>query len=113
MLALEQSGLELVGRADELARLRAALARVERGSAAAVFVAGEAGAGKTRLLRELERHAAVRGLPVVRGECTSFAGAPPYAPVVAAVRGLARDLGPAAVDALHGPARRVLARILP
>jgi predicted ATPase len=50
---------------------------------------------------------------VVRAGCTAFAGAPPYAPVVAAVRGLARDLGPAALDALRGPARPVLARLLP
>jgi predicted ATPase len=110
VLATVESGPELVGRTHELARLGAALARAERGSAAAVFVAGEAGVGKTRLLRELERHAAGRGVCVVRGGCTAFGGAPPYAPVVAAVRGLARELG---LDALRGPARPVLARLLP
>jgi predicted ATPase len=104
---------ELVGRADELARLGAALARAQRGTAAAVFVAGEAGVGKTRLLRELEGRAQEGALRVVRGACTAFAGGPPYAPVIDALRGLARDLGPAAFDELVGPARPVLARLLP
>ncbi len=104
---------ELVGRADQLARLRAALARAQRGAAAAVFVAGEAGVGKTRLVRELERCAEERELRVVRGECTAFAGGPPYAPVIEGLRGLAQDLGPAAFDELVGAARPVLARLLP
>jgi hypothetical protein len=58
-----------VGRAGELERLEAALARAERGAAAAVFVGGESGVGKTRLLRELERLAAARGARVLRGDC--------------------------------------------
>jgi predicted ATPase len=111
--AVAEASAELVGRADELARLGAALARAQRGSAAAVFVAGEAGVGKTRLLRGLEGRAEDRALRVVRGECTAFAGGPPYAPVIEALRGLARDLGPAAFDELVGAARPVLARLLP
>jgi predicted ATPase len=61
-----------VGRAGELERLEAALARAERGAAAAVFVGGESGVGKTRLLRELERLAAARGARVLRGDCLAF-----------------------------------------
>ena len=83
------------------------------GAAAAVFVAGEAGVGKTRLLGELERRAQEGGLHVVRGECTAFAGGPPHAAVVEALRQLARNLGPAAFDELVGAARPTLARILP
>jgi predicted ATPase len=103
----------LVGRGDELARLYAALARAQRGSAAAVFVAGEAGVGKTRLLCEVERGAQERGVRVARGECTAFPGGAPYAPVVGALRALAQGLGPAAFDELVGAARPTLARILP
>ncbi|HEX6697799.1 MAG TPA: AAA family ATPase [Solirubrobacteraceae bacterium] len=113
MDAVAGSSAALVGRADELARLEAALARAQRGSAAAVFVAGEAGVGKTRLLCEVERRAREHGLRAVRGECTAFPGGAPYAPVVDALRTLARDLGPAAFDELVGAARPALARILP
>ena len=66
------SSPEFVGRAAELARLEAALERAERGSAAAAFVAGESGVGKTRLLRELERRAVERGARVLRGDCVAF-----------------------------------------
>jgi MoxR-like ATPase len=43
----------LVGRAPELAALREALATASDGTPGAVLVAGEAGVGKTRLVREL------------------------------------------------------------
>jgi DNA-binding CsgD family transcriptional regulator len=108
------SSPEFVGRATELECLRAALGRAERGTAAAVFVAGESGVGKTRLLRELERDAAVRGARVVRGDCAAFgAGELAYAPIAAALRGLARELEPAAFEELVGPPDGDLARLLP
>ena len=47
------SSPEFVGRTAELAVLEAALARAAHGAASAVFVCGESGIGKTRLLREL------------------------------------------------------------
>jgi DNA-binding CsgD family transcriptional regulator len=108
------SSPQFVGRAAELALLEAALARAADGSASAAFVSGESGVGKTRLLRELERVAVERGGRVVRGDCPAFgAGELAYAPIAAALRALARDLDPAAFDALLGPARDGLAPLLP
>ena len=108
------SSPEFVGRAAELARLEAALERAERGSAAAAFVAGESGVGKTRLLRELERRAVERGTRVLRGDCVAFgAGELAYAPLAAALRRLARELDPAVLDELLGGARDELARLAP
>jgi predicted ATPase/DNA-binding CsgD family transcriptional regulator len=105
---------DFVGRAVELARLEAALARAERGSASAVFVAGESGVGKTRLLRELEHRAVERSARVLRGECAAFgAGELAYAPIAAALRRLVRELDPAGVEELVGPARADLARLVP
>ena len=43
----------LVGRATELAVFTAALEAVRRGEGRAVFVSGEAGVGKSRLVREV------------------------------------------------------------
>jgi DNA-binding CsgD family transcriptional regulator/tetratricopeptide (TPR) repeat protein len=108
------SSPEFVGRARELAALQAALERAATGEAAAVFVAGESGVGKTRLLRELERRATASGARVLRGDCVAFgAGELPYAPIADALRSLIRELGPEAFDELVGARRDELARLLP
>jgi DNA-binding CsgD family transcriptional regulator/tetratricopeptide (TPR) repeat protein len=108
------SSPEFVGRATELERLGAALDRATEGTAAAVFVGGDSGVGKTRLLRELERLAVERGARVLRGDCLAFgADGLPYAPIAAALRGLARELSPSAFEELVGPAAVDLARLLP
>ena len=103
-----------MGRAGELAALQAALERADQGDPSAVFLAGDSGVGKSRLLAELQRHAEARGALVLRGDCVAFgAGGLPYAPVGAALRGLVRQLEPEDVDAVLGPARDDLARLLP
>jgi predicted ATPase len=108
------SSPEFVGRAAELELLEAAFARAERGVAGAAFVSGESGVGKTRLVRELEQRAADRGARVLRGEGAAFgAGELAYAPVASALRRLARELDATAFDALVGPARDELARLVP
>ena len=68
----------LVGRAAELAALRAALAAVRRGDGRFAELAGEPGIGKTRLL-EAVRHEAV-GLRRLQATCEAHSGASPYAP---------------------------------
>ena len=57
----------LVGRDEEAGRLRAALAAAGSGHGGAVFLAGEAGIGKSRLVREAARAAGERGLTVLAG----------------------------------------------
>jgi DNA-binding CsgD family transcriptional regulator len=113
-VARRVSSPEFVGRSEELATLQAALERAAAGDAAAIFLAGESGVGKTRLLRELQRRAQDAGARVLRGDCVAFgAGELPYAPIAGALRSLARDLGPEAFDELIGPRRNELARLLP
>jgi DNA-binding CsgD family transcriptional regulator/tetratricopeptide (TPR) repeat protein len=113
-VARRVSSPEFVGRAQELAALRAALERARGGDATAAFVAGESGVGKTRLLRELDRLAADVGARVLRGDCVAFgAGELPYAPIAGALRGLLRELGSEAFDDLVGVGRNELARLLP
>ncbi|MFL5867693.1 MAG: AAA family ATPase, partial [Thermoleophilaceae bacterium] len=105
---------EFVGREPELAALTDALDRAEGGESAAVFLAGESGVGKSRLLREFERVAEERGARVVGGDCVALAeGELPYAPITAALRGLARDVDEDALVELFGPARHELARLVP
>ncbi|HEX7611007.1 MAG TPA: adenylate/guanylate cyclase domain-containing protein, partial [Solirubrobacteraceae bacterium] len=78
----------LVGRRTELSQLRALFERVDRdGAPHAVTVLGEAGVGKTRLLREFERELE-RAAPharVISGRCHAF-GSGTYWPLAEMLR---------------------------
>ena len=69
-----------VGRKQELARLGAALDDACDGRGGIVLVSGEAGIGKTRLMRELAAYAAGRGALVLEGGSHEAGGAPAYWP---------------------------------
>jgi predicted ATPase len=62
----------IVGRAEQLALLDAALANLDRGQQAAVVLAGEPGIGKTRLLAELAGRAEDRGHLVLSGSASEL-----------------------------------------
>ncbi len=104
-----------VGRAAESARLAAASDRAAAGTPTVVVVGGEAGVGKSRLVRELVAGSRAAGATVLAGGCVELGGEGlPFAPVVAALRMLARGLGGAELAAaVPGPARSELARLLP
>src|SRR3954465_1587902 len=104
-VASRVSSTTFVGRHPELTELEAGLADAREGKASIAFVAGESGVGKTRLLGELERAARESGMRVLSGECIELGeGELPYAPIVAALRPLARS-GDPALDALTPAAR--------
>src|SRR5690349_2411959 len=106
-----------VGRADELAALDGALGRAAAGVPAFTFVAGESGVGKSRLIAELESRAARAGARVFVGHCLELGGgAIPYAPLVDALRPIARELvecGSDLADALPPVSRAALAELMP
>lgn len=81
----------LLGRERELAELTAAFRSALCGRPTAVLVSGDAGVGKTRLTVELARHARLDGAAVVlTGGAVDIAEAPPFWPVLSAVRHAAR-----------------------
>src|SRR5829696_1382267 len=81
----------LVGRAEELTRLTAAVERARTGRPAAVLLAGDAGVGKTRLLSELCARARATGATVLIGHCVDLGAVGlPYLPFAEALRELAR-----------------------
>ena len=63
------SSLAFVGRGEQLDVLAGALRRAGAGSACAVFVGGESGVGKSRLIAEFESGAAAGGARVLAGAC--------------------------------------------
>jgi len=69
--AVRLSGAPTVGRDGELRLLGRAITDAGRGQGGAVFVLGEAGIGKTRLLREAERAAVAAGAVVLRGRASN------------------------------------------
>ena len=70
LLATRVSSPAFIGRVEPLGRIEAAVARAATGEASAVVVGGEAGVGKTRLLREVATRAAAESVwrrgPAVR-----------------------------------------------
>ncbi|MEU6699000.1 AAA family ATPase [Pseudonocardia sp. NPDC046786] len=87
--ALPDPGPVLLGRATELAALRAALAGAVGGRAGAVLLSGDAGIGKSRLAGELASAAAAAGARVVVGRCLDTGSAPlPYLPFSEVLAGL-------------------------
>jgi tetratricopeptide (TPR) repeat protein len=105
----------LVGRSGQLSVLDAALAQAGRGSPSAVMVGGEAGVGKSRLVREFAERSRGAGARVLMGGCLELgADGLPFAPFISVLRGLVRDLGAAGVAGLlPGGSARELARLLP
>jgi adenylate cyclase len=77
----------MVGRAEEVGILEAALVRAQEGEAQVVGVVGEAGVGKSRLCEEFCRSAAARGITVRRAAGVSHARDVPLLPVLELHRG--------------------------
>jgi DNA-binding CsgD family transcriptional regulator len=112
-MATRVTSTRLVGRAAELAELEAAFAEVESGSPSLALVVGDSGVGKTRLVAELAARVAERGGETLFGECVDLGeGELPYAPLLAALRRLARD-GHPVLAALPAAARAELTALMP
>jgi DNA-binding CsgD family transcriptional regulator len=97
----------MVGRARELALLRARLDAAVDGRGSLALLVGEPGIGKTRLMEAVASDAAERSMAVLWGRCHEGDGAPAYWPWLQTVRGyvrlrdpesLRRELGAGAPD---------------
>ncbi len=99
------------GRARELAALRALLPRTAAEGRRAALVAGEAGSGKSRLVRELA-HAVAAEATVLYGDCDGVVGSP-YGPFVPALEHLVAHTEPETLRRHLGAGGGELARLLP
>src|ERR1700733_3375942 len=103
-----------IGRKDELAALAQLLDRARARDTGFALISGEAGVGKTRLVRELAGRAGDLGFLVLTGQCVELgAEGLPLAPLVDALRTLVRTMRPDALADVLGPAAEGLARPLP
>jgi len=112
-MAVRVSSSRFVGRAEQLAELSSAMADAAASQPSLAFVAGESGAGKTRLIGELTSRAREGGSLVLSGDCVELGeGELPYAPLVSALRPLVRS-GHPALATLEGSHRADLATVIP
>ena len=102
----------LVGRDEEARLLRAALTAAGTGRGSTVFVAGEAGIGKSRLVREVTRTAAESGLAVLAGRAVAGGSPTPFRPFAEALTSAGRAGRLPSSEEL-GPFRPVLGRLIP
>ena len=86
--AIERGLTPLVGRDRELDILRERFREARSGRGQVVFVSGEAGIGKSRLLLEFRRALAEAGEDAtwLEGQCVSFGQAIPFLPIVDQLR---------------------------
>jgi predicted ATPase/DNA-binding CsgD family transcriptional regulator len=103
-----------IGRREELASLAGQLERAKAKDPAFALIGGEAGVGKTRLTRELASLAAGQDCCVLTGQCVELGGEGlPLAPLVDALRTMARAMPPDLLAEVLGPAAPALSRLLP
>lgn len=106
-------GPGFIGRAGEIARLMEALRAAAAGSGRVALLAGEAGIGKTRVLREFARHARASGTIVLSGTCYEGDWRGAYAPFAAMLAAHAHATAPDTLRADLGGAAPVLAQLAP
>src|SRR4029453_12227327 len=103
----------LIGRADALASLEQVLDELGRGWPSAIAFAGEAGIGKTRLVRDLVARADARGHLVLAGTAAEFETDVPFSVFVDAPDQYVASLEQPRLAGLDHRVRTELARIFP
>ena len=74
-----------VGREAPLDALRDRLDKAANGQGRVILLGGDAGIGKSRLVRDLKQVAATRELRIIEGRCSSTESSVPYAPLMDAL----------------------------
>ncbi|TDV49923.1 helix-turn-helix transcriptional regulator [Actinophytocola oryzae] len=101
----------MIGRDRELRTVGTALARTMNGQGGAVFIAGDAGVGKSRLLASISEEAYAAGMSLMRGRASTIGPTTPFRPLTEAILYLLRAdrIDPAAL----GPYGPILGRVVP
>jgi DNA-binding CsgD family transcriptional regulator len=104
---------ELIGRGDELTALAAHLASVVADTGRTILVAGEAGLGKSALLRAFTVRARDTGVRVLTGECLEIDARRPFGPFAQILRSARREFPSGAVERSIREHAPELLRLLP
>jgi predicted ATPase len=71
----------LIGRANDLAILHPLIDEAQHGKGQVLLISGEAGIGKSRLVREAKAYA-IQNMSILQGNCFESDQSYPYAPVL-------------------------------
>ncbi|MGQ0830882.1 MAG: ATP-binding protein [Microthrixaceae bacterium] len=104
---------ELIGRDPQLARLAGWFEQLSTGQRPMALVGGEAGIGKTSLIRAAVAEASRQGARVAWGTCIDADGVPGFWPWTQALDGLAREVGLDVAARAAGEDAALLASIIP
>jgi DNA-binding CsgD family transcriptional regulator len=103
----------LIGRDAQVAAVRQLLAHAREGNGRVALIVGEAGVGKSRLLRAMIDEARAQGYFVLQGACFEAERSIPYGPLLDLVRLFASSAPPAVVAHVLAPAANDLVSIFP
>jgi len=103
----------LIGRADHVAAVDGVLAHARSGAGQVLLIVGEAGVGKSRLLRSTSDDARAAGFFVLRGTSFEAERSIPYAPLLDLVRMFAGSASPAVVAHALAPAAGEMVALFP
>jgi DNA-binding CsgD family transcriptional regulator len=103
----------LVGRLPQVTSVRRVLGRAREGNGSVSLIVGEAGVGKSRLLRAMTEEARSAGFFVLNGACFEAERTIPYAPLLDLIRLFARSASPAIVAHVLAPAASELVTVFP
>lgn len=113
MVTVPTDSTTMVGRDADLAELRRAFDRASGGQPSAVLIEGEAGIGKTRLLREFQGEVAARA-DVHVGRCLDLGTArSAYGPLTSILRSIIERLGVTEARAAVGVGAEALRMLVP
>ena len=103
----------IVGRDAEIDAVRTVLDRARAGAGQVALIVGEAGVGKSRLLRAMVEQARQAGFFTMRGSSFESDSSIPYAPLLDMVRLFAESASPALVGHVLAPAASELVALFP
>src|SRR5690242_10334126 len=103
----------LIGRDQQIASVRRLLTRTRDGNGSVALIVGEAGVGKSRLLRATIDEARASGFFILQGACFEAERSIPYAPLLDLVRLFAGSASAAVVAHVLSPAASELVSIFP
>lgn len=103
----------LIGRAPQLATLERLIVEVRQSCGQVVLIAGEAGIGKSRLVREAQVRAIDQGFSVLQGRCFEPDRVLPFAPLLDLLRDILSTPFATALATALRPAGTDLVRLFP
>src|SRR6266581_7244021 len=103
----------VIGRTSELTAIHQLIESTKSGRGQVALLSGEAGIGKTRLVKEAKAYATAQDFLVVQGNCFPTDLTYPYAPLLDLLRSLFSNPDMAAISAELKPFARDLYQLLP